>query len=71
MAVVSLQSRMPAKNLKRITTYVQPEVFEALEEWADIEDRPLSNLVGRLLSQAVKERQEEAQGRNQQEADNQ
>jgi hypothetical protein len=55
MAVVSsLVNALPTKTLKRIATYVEPEVFADLEKWADEEDRSISNLTSRLLTQAVK-----------------
>ena len=54
MAVVSsLVNTLPTKTLKRIATYVEPEVFADLEQWADEEDRSISNLTARLLTQAV------------------
>ncbi len=46
---------LPAKNLKRITTYVAPEVYAVLEKWAEADGRPLSNLVSRILAQASQE----------------
>jgi hypothetical protein len=44
---------LPSKTLKRIATYVDPAVFALLEKWADEEDRSISNLTSRLLTQAV------------------
>ncbi|MFB8796845.1 MAG: hypothetical protein U7126_22070 [Microcoleus sp.] len=44
---------MPAKNLKRVTSYVPPNAYNVLEDWAKEEDRTVSNLVSRIVSQAV------------------
>ncbi len=54
-AIRSRLISLPAKNLKRITTYVPPEVYAVLEKWADADGRPLSNLVSRILAQASQE----------------
>ncbi len=53
MAVVDRLNTLPSKTLKRIATYVNPDIFTALEEWAEEEDRSISNLTSRLLTQAV------------------
>jgi hypothetical protein len=44
---------LPAKNLKRVTSYVPPNAYNVLEDWAKEEDRTVSNLVSRIVSQAV------------------
>jgi hypothetical protein len=54
-AIPSRLISLPAKNLKRITTYVPPEVYAVLEKWAEADGRPLSNLVSRILAQASQE----------------
>lgn len=54
-AISSRLISLPAKNLKRITTYVPPEVYAVLEKWAEADGRPLSNLVSRILAQASQE----------------
>jgi hypothetical protein len=53
MAVVDRLNTLPSKTLKRIATYVDPDIFTVLEKWADEEDRSISNLTSRLLTQAV------------------
>jgi hypothetical protein len=53
MAVVDRLNTLPSKTLKRIATYVDPDIFTVLEQWADEEDRSISNLTSRLLTQAV------------------
>jgi len=53
MAVVDRLNTLPSKTLKRIATYVDPDIFTELEKWADEEDRSISNLTSRLLTQAV------------------
>ncbi|MFN7716045.1 MAG: ribbon-helix-helix domain-containing protein [Pseudanabaenaceae cyanobacterium] len=50
---ILINTPVPAKNLKRITIYVPPETFQDLEAWAEVEDRSLSNLGGRLVKDAV------------------
>ncbi|MFB2979266.1 hypothetical protein [Microseira sp. BLCC-F43] len=52
---------MPPKNLRRITSYVLPEVAKALEEWAEKEERSVSWLVGKLIEKGVKEYQSQQQ----------
>jgi len=44
---------LPAKNLKRVTSYVPPNAYNVLEDWAKEEDRTVSNLVSRIVSEAV------------------
>jgi len=43
----------------RVTAYLPEEVQKVLEEWAAEESRSISSLVTYLLTQAVKERQEQ------------
>lgn len=45
----------------RVTAYLPEEVQKVLEEWAAEESRSISSLVTYLLTQAVKERQEQPQ----------
>jgi hypothetical protein len=52
---------VPPKNLRRITSYVLPEVAKALEEWAEKEERSVSWLVGKLIEKGVKEYQSQQQ----------
>ena len=53
MSAIALQETVPSKTLKRIATYVQPELFEDLEKLGAIENRTLSNLLATLAQQAV------------------
>lgn len=45
---------LPVKNLKRITTYVSPEIYELLKERAAKENRNLSNMAATILAESVK-----------------
>jgi predicted transcriptional regulator len=47
-----------AKNLTRVTTYVNPEIAKALEEWAEKDERSVSWLAGKLIEKGVKEYQQ-------------
>ncbi|WP_217901645.1 hypothetical protein [Pseudanabaena sp. SR411] len=44
---------VPSKTLKRIATYLQPELFEDLTRLGVVENRNLSNLLATLAQQAV------------------
>ncbi|MGF1674303.1 MAG: hypothetical protein ACFCUV_11560 [Rivularia sp. (in: cyanobacteria)] len=44
----------------RITVTVSEDVFSYLSEWAEREERPLANLTAYLLSQAVREHQQQS-----------
>ncbi|MGB6169379.1 MAG: hypothetical protein WBF52_17480 [Geitlerinemataceae cyanobacterium] len=50
-------TNVPPKNLKRITSYVLPELAEALEEWAKEEERSVSWLASKLIEKGVREHQ--------------
>ncbi|MCU0545742.1 MAG: CopG family transcriptional regulator [Oscillatoriaceae cyanobacterium Prado104] len=50
---------MPPKNLKRVTTYVNPEIAKALEEWAEKDERSVSWLAAKLLEKAVRDYQKQ------------
>lgn len=39
--------------------YFPKEIHQALVKWAEEEDRPISNLVVRIVSKAVEERQKQ------------
>ncbi|WP_293331543.1 CopG family transcriptional regulator [Microcoleus sp. CAWBG58] len=54
---------MAAKNLTRVTTYVNPEIAKALEEWAEKDERSVSWLAGKLIEKGVKEYQSQEQQR--------
>ncbi|EDX72315.1 ribbon-helix-helix domain-containing protein [Coleofasciculus chthonoplastes] len=43
----------------RVTAYLPEEIQRALEQWAEEESRSLSSLATYLLTQAVKERQQQ------------
>jgi predicted transcriptional regulator len=50
---------VPPKNLRRVTTYVNPEIAKALEEWAEKDERSVSWLAGKLLEKAVRDYQKQ------------
>lgn len=52
---------MPPKNLRRVTTYVPPEIAKALEEWAEKDERSVSWLAGKLIEKGVQEHQSQEQ----------
>lgn len=52
---------MPPKNLKRITSYVLPELAQALEDWAKAEERSVSWLASKLIEKGVREYQDQQQ----------
>lgn len=43
-------------DLDRVTAYVPPELKQELEEWAAAEERSVSWLVSKLISNALQER---------------
>lgn len=49
----TLGNRLKASPL---TTYLEPEIKDALEVWAQEEGRSMSNLAAFLITKAVKER---------------
>jgi len=55
MVVAVKAEQVPAKNLKRITSYVSPESYHFLEAWAKHDGRSVSNLVNRIVEKAVQE----------------
>ncbi|MGB3755051.1 MAG: hypothetical protein WBA07_01575 [Rivularia sp. (in: cyanobacteria)] len=54
---------MAKTKLKLIGSYVEPDVHEKLVDWAEEENRSLSNLAATLLAKAVEER-EQSRGNN-------
>jgi hypothetical protein len=46
---------MPSKKLESLQAYVQPEVKAKLTEWAAEEDRSISWLVAKILTEAVEQ----------------
>lgn len=55
---------MAKTKLKLVSAYVEPEIYQALVEWAEDEDRSLSNLVGRLLAKSVQEKNQAEDSQN-------
>ncbi|MEG4964192.1 MULTISPECIES: GIY-YIG nuclease family protein [unclassified Microcoleus] len=47
---------LPAKNLKGIMTYVRPEVYDKLKLLAEKDERSISNLAAKVLSDWIEER---------------
>jgi hypothetical protein len=43
----------------RVTVTLPEEVYQALSEWAEQEDRSLANLLSHLAAKAVRERQQQ------------
>ena len=48
----------------RVTVTLPEDVYQALSEWAEQEDRTLANLLSHLAAKAVKTRQEQASQQN-------
>jgi hypothetical protein len=48
---------MSQSDRVQTSIYFPKDIHEALVRWAEEEDRPISNLVVRLVSKAVEERQ--------------
>ncbi|MEJ1930379.1 ribbon-helix-helix domain-containing protein [Nostoc sp. UIC 10890] len=59
MLYTAISSELMARP--RITVTVSDDVYQYLNEWADREERPLANLAAYLLSQAVREHQEQSE----------
>lgn len=57
--VLAQERALPAKNLKRITTYVEPDVYERLLARAKIENRSVSNMAATILTQSASETTEQ------------
>jgi predicted transcriptional regulator len=49
---------VPPKNLTRVTTYVNPEIAKALEEWAEKDERSVSWLAGKLIEKGIQQHQQ-------------
>lgn len=56
MTVTTIPTRVPAKNLKGIMTYVRPEVYDKLKLLAEKDERSISNLAAKVLSDWIEER---------------
>jgi predicted transcriptional regulator len=50
---------MPTK-LEVVTTYIESEVKQKLEQWAKGEDRSISYIVARLIEKAIAEREQQS-----------
>ncbi len=46
-------------GMESVTTYIPPEIKRKLEEWAKQEERSISYLVAKLVTEAVNERVEQ------------
>ena len=46
----------------RVTVTLPEDVYQALTEWAEAEDRTLANLLAHLAAKALRDRQEEESG---------
>lgn len=57
MLYIASSSELMARP--RITVTVSDDVYQYLSEWAEREERPLANLAAYLLSQAVRESQQQ------------
>lgn len=56
MTATTTPTRVPAKNLKGIMTYVRPEVYNQLKLLAEKDERSISNLAAKVLSDWIEER---------------
>lgn len=52
-----LLESMSQSDRVQTSVYFPKDVYEALVRWAEEEDRPISNLVVRIASKAVEERE--------------
>lgn len=50
---------MSQSDRVQTSIYFPKDIHEALVRWAQAEDRPISNLVVRIVSKAVEERQKQ------------
>lgn len=50
---------MSQSDRVQTSIYFPKDVYEALVKWAEEEDRPISNLVVRIVSKAVEEREKQ------------
>ena len=53
--IVTNTKPVPTKNLRGVMTYLKPEIYERLKELAEAEDRSISNLISRIVSDWVNE----------------
>ena len=52
-AVTITATRVPAKNLKGVMTYIRPEVYDKLKLLAEKDERSVSNLAAKILADWV------------------
>ena len=56
MKATTIPTRVPAKNLRGIMTYVRPEVYDKLKLLAEKDERSISNLAAKVLSDWIEGR---------------
>ena len=54
-----MSNEVPAKNVKRVTVYLDPKTYEKLEELAEKDKRSLSNMAAVLLERLINEPKEQ------------
>ncbi|BAY10856.1 hypothetical protein NIES2098_40330 [Calothrix sp. NIES-2098] len=50
---------MTQSDRVQTSVYFPKDVYDALVKWAEQEDRPISNLVVRIVSKAIEDRQKQ------------
>jgi len=60
MAISEARSMPTSKD--SLTIYLEPEIKQALQEWAKSEKRSMSFIASQLVEEAVKARQKEGEG---------
>jgi hypothetical protein len=50
---------MTQSDRVQTSVYFPKDVYDALVKWAEQEDRPISNLVVRIMSKAIEDRQKQ------------
>ncbi|MEP0872998.1 CopG family transcriptional regulator [Trichocoleus desertorum AS-A10] len=60
MLAVSNQSLMGRRQLDAVTAYLPTEIKQKLEAWALSEDRSVSYLVARLITEAVEAKEKQS-----------
>jgi hypothetical protein len=54
-----LMRLMTQSDRVQTSVYFPKDVYDALVKWAEQEDRPISNLVVRIVSKAIEDRQKQ------------
>jgi hypothetical protein len=49
---------MPKSDLKKISVLLDTETSSAVDQWAHEEDRPVGNLLRRIIGQSVEQRRQ-------------